>query len=156
MQSKGTRRADEAFIIALACGATVENAARSSGIARRTAYKRMADPEFRQRLQSVRAEMVTRAAATLTAAAMEAVKTLLSLQQPSVAAAVRLGAARAVLELGIRLRESGDVEERLVALEKLLATGSPTSPGGPPPLPPPGRPPPRPPEPEDPPTEAAA
>ena len=136
MTLKGTKRADEAFLIALACGATVENAAHSAGLGRRTAQKRIADPEFRRRLQEIRADMVQRAAATLTAAAMEAVKTLLALQQPNVAAATRLGAARAILELGIKLRESGDLEERLVTLEKMLASGSSgVSPSSPPPLP---------------------
>jgi hypothetical protein len=43
------------------------------------------DPEFRQRLQALRTDMVQRAANVLTASAMEAVKTLLSLQEGSVA-----------------------------------------------------------------------
>jgi len=36
---------------------------------------------------------------------------------PAVAPTTRLGAARAVLELGTRLRESEDLERRLAALE---------------------------------------
>jgi hypothetical protein len=54
----------------------------------------------------------------LTAAALEAVKTLLVLQQASVPAAVRLGSARAILELGAKLREVADLEARLAALEQ--------------------------------------
>ena len=56
----------------------------------------------------------------------------------------RLGA---ILELGIKLRESGDLEERLVTLEKMLTMGSPgvPPPTSPPPLPsPPSSPPPGP------------
>jgi hypothetical protein len=34
---------------------------------------------------------------------------------------VRLGAARAVLEMGMKVRESADLEERLAALEKAAA-----------------------------------
>jgi hypothetical protein len=34
---------------------------------------------------------------------------------------VRLGAARAVLEIGMKVRESADLEERLAALEKAAA-----------------------------------
>ena len=34
---------------------------------------------------------------------------------------MRLGAARAVLEIGVKLREVADLEQRLVAVEQLLA-----------------------------------
>jgi flagellar motility protein MotE (MotC chaperone) len=51
---------------------------------------------------------------------MEAVKTLLSLQEGSVSNNVRLGAARAILEQGTRLRELADLEERLAALEQRM------------------------------------
>jgi hypothetical protein len=47
-------------------------AARKAGISVRTAYRRLGNPEFRRRLQALRAEMVQRAAGTLIAAALEA------------------------------------------------------------------------------------
>ncbi|MCI0702330.1 MAG: hypothetical protein L0241_14705 [Planctomycetia bacterium] len=53
----------------------------------------------------------------LTAAANQSVSTLLALQKESVPAPVRLGAARAVLELGIKVRELVDLETRIAALE---------------------------------------
>ena len=56
MSTKGRHRTDEAFLIALACGATVENAARSAGLGQRTAARRLRDPEFRRRLQEVRGD----------------------------------------------------------------------------------------------------
>jgi hypothetical protein len=118
---RGKRQADDKLLLALACGATVENAARAAGISPATAYRRLAEPAFRQRLQQVRTDMVSRAAATLTAAGPEAVKTLVVLQQASVPPAVRLGAARSVLEMGIKLREAADMEERLAALEQQIA-----------------------------------
>jgi hypothetical protein len=107
--------------MALACGATVENAARQAGISPATAYRRLAEPAFRQRLQQLRGDMVSRTAGTLTAAASEAVRTLLELLKSTASAAVRLGAARAVLEMGMRVREAADLEERLAALEKAVA-----------------------------------
>jgi HEAT repeat protein len=108
------------LLIALACGATVDTAAKQCEIAVRTIYRRLKDPEFQTRLQAIRAEMVQRAAGMLTAAASGAVRTLLSLQKESVAAAVRLGAARAILEIGIKLREMVDLETQLTALEARL------------------------------------
>jgi hypothetical protein len=65
--------------------------------------------------------MVKRAAGMLTAASMESVKTLLALQETKVPPAVRLGAARSVLELGTRLRESAELHERMDALERRFA-----------------------------------
>ena len=125
MAQRGRHNADEALVLALACGATVENAARTAGVSLRTVYRRLAEPAFRTRLQGARAEMVQRATGMLTAAALEAVKTLLVLQQASVSAAVRLGAARAILELGAKLREVADLEARLAALEQQMAMANP-------------------------------
>jgi hypothetical protein len=120
MSHQGRHGADDALLLALACGATKENAALKAGVSERTVYRRLKDPDFRQRLQALRSDMVQRAANVLTAAAMEAVKTLLSLQEGTVSNSVRLGAARAILEQGARLRELADVEERLTALERRL------------------------------------
>lgn len=120
MAHRGRQQADNALLLALACGATVENAARQVGVAARTVHRRLADEGFRQRLQAMRADMVQRSSGALTAAANEAVRTMLELLKPTMPPAVRLGAARSVLEIGIKLREAADLEERLSALEKQL------------------------------------
>jgi hypothetical protein len=99
---------------------SVEAAARQCNLARRTVYQRLEDPAFQARLQATRSEMLERASGMLTAAASEAVRTLLSLQKESVAAAVRLGAARAILEIGMKVREVVELEARLAALEDRL------------------------------------
>jgi hypothetical protein len=118
MAQKGRRTADHSLLLALACGATIENAARSAGISASTAYRRLADPDFKRQLHDARADMVQRTAGMLTAAAGEAVKTLLALQKESIPHATRLGAARAILDLGVKLRETAELEERLLALEE--------------------------------------
>ena len=123
--SDNKRTKDDTAILALACGATVEKAAQQAQLSKRTLYRRLADPAFRRQVQAVRGDMVQRTAGTLTAAATEAVKTLLALQQASTPAAVRLGAARAVLEIGIKVREVADLEERLAALEQQFALTNP-------------------------------
>jgi hypothetical protein len=61
----------------------------------------------------------------LTAAAMEAVKTLLSLLERTTPPGVRLGAARSVLEMGMQMRAAHDVEERLRAVEQRLLADDP-------------------------------
>jgi AcrR family transcriptional regulator len=120
MPQRGRRNADQALLTALACGATVEAAARNAGVSQATVYRRLQDRDFQQRVQQVRSDMVQRTAGMLTAAAMEAVKTLLELQKAPAPAAVRLGAARSVIELGTKLRETAEFEERLAALEQQM------------------------------------
>jgi hypothetical protein len=120
---KGRRAADERLLVALACGATVEAAARQAGVSESTAYRRLADRDFRRRLQGVRADFVQRTAGTMTAAATEAVRTLLELLKPAAPPPVRLGAAKAVLEIGLKVREAAELEERMTALEQRLDAG---------------------------------
>jgi len=121
MPKNGRRQANQMLLVALACGATVEAAAQKAGLSQATVYRRLLDPEFKRRIQQAQSDMVKRASGTLTAAGMEAIKTLLSLlQTSSTPAAVRLGAARAVLELGTKLRDNVELEERLRALEERL------------------------------------
>jgi hypothetical protein len=120
MADKPRKKAEDALLRVLACGATVENAARQCGLCERTVYRRLENPEFIQRLKQLRADMVQRTAGSLTAASGESVRTLLELQKASAPPAVRLGAARSVLEIGIKLREAADLAERLFALEQQL------------------------------------
>ena len=115
------KNADTTLLLALACGATIEAAARQAGLTARTVYRRLKNPAFRRQVQAVRADMVQRSAGMLTAAAAEAVKTLLALQGAPTPPATRLGAARAILEIGLRLREVADLETRIAALEEQLA-----------------------------------
>jgi hypothetical protein len=112
---------EEPLLLALACGATVEAAAQKAGLSARSVYRRLKRPAFRRRLAERRAELVRRASAALSAAGLEAVKTLLALLGQPTPPATRLGAARSVLELGVKLRDLTEVEERLRRLEARLA-----------------------------------
>lgn len=122
MARKRNKSTEQALLMALAIGATVENAARKAGIGERTAYRRLADPDFRARLSQARQEAVVRTAGMLTGAAVGSVKTLVDLQQDaSVPAAVRRGAARDVLEMAVKYRESAEMEQRVAAIEDRLS-----------------------------------
>src|SRR5215831_16733410 len=96
---------DPQLLLALACGASAAAAARQAGVSESTVHRRLADPAFRHQLQALRADMVQRSSGMLTAATGEAVKTLIALQKEPTPPATRLGAARAVIELGIKVRE---------------------------------------------------
>ncbi len=115
-----TKKALDTILQALACGATVESAARKAGVCERTVYRRLADPAFAAQLQQTRADMVARTTGMMTAAALESVKTLVELLQASQPPAVRLGAARSIVELGLKLREATEMAERITAVEERL------------------------------------
>jgi hypothetical protein len=115
------KKADRTLLAALACGATVENAARKAGLSERTVYRRLASAEFRERLIQERIDLVQRTAGMLTGAGPASVKTLVDLQNdPAAAAAVRRRSARDVLEMGLRFRERADLEQRIAAIEERL------------------------------------
>src|SRR5262245_50392798 len=105
--------------MALAAGATVCQAAERAGLSVRTAYRRLAEASFRQRVAELRAEMVERAVGKMADGMAEAADTLRQLLRAD-AESVRLGAARSMLELGNKLRESVELEQRLVELERRL------------------------------------
>jgi len=119
-------RRDDALALSLACGATVEAAARSAGVSERTVYRRLREPDFQKRIKEARTDLVRRSAGLLSAASGEAVRTLLALMKESAPPSVRLGAARAVLELGIKVRELAELEAEVRALElEVKALGPP-------------------------------
>jgi hypothetical protein len=115
--------ADFAIVAALAGGATVVEAAKRAKVAERTVYRRLEDPTFRQHVTDARSEMVSQAVGGLAQAMSAASMTLTLLLAPTVAPSVRLGAARAILELGSKLRESEELEQRLAVVEEALAEG---------------------------------
>jgi hypothetical protein len=117
MAAFGRRKGDDALLLALAAGQTVRDAARAAGVGERTATRRVAEPAFLRRVADLRADMVGRAlgrmADAMTAAA-DTLRQLLTARSEN----VRLGAARSLLELGVKLRESVELEQRLLALEE--------------------------------------
>ena len=120
----GTQKGNTSLIAALAGGATVKAAAKSAGLGRRTAYRRLEDPAFRRRASDARSEMLARAVGPLAYASTAAAR---KLREPLDAAseAVRLGACPAILELGTKLCESDELAGRIAALEERLAAAGP-------------------------------
>ena len=101
---------------------TPESAAQKAGVSVRTAYRRLADAAFLAQVNEVRAEMVRRSTDVFTAAALSAVKTLMTLQESAASESVRLGAARTVIELGCKLREKTETTARIAAMEGKFET----------------------------------
>src|ERR1700687_6204318 len=113
MPQRGRRHGDQLLLMALACGATVETDAISAGISQATVYRRLKDDAFVRELRKTNTDMVVRSGDMLTAPSGEAVKTRVALLKDSVPFSTRLGASRAIIELGVRVRESAELEERI-------------------------------------------
>jgi hypothetical protein len=122
----GRRNADESLALAVAGGQTLRDAATVAGVSERTATRRWADAAFRRRVAELRAEMVARSVGRMADGMSDAADVLRQLLAPGTPPAVRLGAARALLELGTKLRESVELEERLQALEQAHEQGPPS------------------------------
>jgi hypothetical protein len=122
MPQKGKRRVDHKILMALACGASAENAARQVGVSESTVFRRLNDSDFCRRLQELKADMLRRAAAALAAASGEAVRTLLELMKTPNPPPTRLGAARSVVEFSMKTREFTELEDRMAALEQQAET----------------------------------
>lgn len=118
MAHRGRENADPALIAAIASGLTAEQAGERAGVSVRTVHRRLSGPAFRQEVADARAAMVDRAVGQMADAATAAASTLRTLLGAE-AESVRLGAARSIIELGARLREEGDLAERLRRLEEV-------------------------------------
>jgi hypothetical protein len=123
MAENGRRKRHDVLALQLAYGQTVRDAAQAAGVGERTATRRWADAAFRRRVAELRAGMMQRALGHMADGMIEAAATLRALLKAE-SESVRLGACRAMLELGVKLRESVDHEERLQALEARMHSGN--------------------------------
>jgi hypothetical protein len=127
MAERGRRNPD-ALALALAGGATVRDAARTVGMAERTAYRLSVDPAFRRRVLQLRGEMTGRAAGALADGMSAAVQTLRDLLSAG-KEGVRLNAAKAILQLSAELGQIADLEQRIRDLEEETKGGTDAAPG---------------------------
>jgi hypothetical protein len=119
---KGSRKqADEALAAALAGGNTVEGAAHIAGVSRATAFRRLKDPDFKGRIDVIRAEMIDRTLGHLSAGATEGSIVLRTLAVNSKDERIKLGASKALVDSVLRVRDSVILEERIKALEEAAA-----------------------------------
>ena len=113
MSGIGTRKGADAFILAMASGKTVRDAAAAADIAERTAHRRLHDPkeqapEWLAAIAAKRSEIVDEAAGRITAHLTAAANVLNEIMQNGESDNVRLGAARALLDFGLRYQPGGE------------------------------------------------
>ena len=101
------RKGADAFVLAMATGSTVVAAASKAGIAERTAFQRMADEDWQDAIAKRQAEIVEQAKQEIASHLAAATKTLADLLSHE-SGTVQLGAARALLDFGIRTGADAD------------------------------------------------
>jgi hypothetical protein len=134
-ESNGTRPGNRdgrkaILAVALASGRTLKQAAAAAGVSERTASKWHTDPQFKGRVLALRGEVVSRALGRVTASLTAAANTLRKLLE-SGNDAIRLGAAKSIIDAALRLREANDLQQQLDDLRALVEPASP-DPGVPP------------------------
>jgi hypothetical protein len=124
MATKGRRqkKSDGPLVAALAAGLSVRAAAKKAGLAERTAYRRLDDPDFRRDVDEARRAIITRATSKLAASSTKAADALRRLLW-SKDERVRLSAARWTLRLLTHMLDHQELSERVAALETRLLNG---------------------------------
>ena len=113
------QRSDELMAVAIANGASLIEAAEQVGVCEKTARRRWAEEEFRQRILEIRCQIRCQAVGELTHD-MQAATAVLRAALGAKSESVRVSAARAILKLGPDI--GGRAEENALlarALEKL-------------------------------------
>jgi hypothetical protein len=113
------RQIDERLAAELAAGKTVRQAASAAEVSERTAHRRLENPAFRERVAELRAAMIRAAAGQLVGGMTEAVGVLRAgLTHDN--AHVQHKSAVKLIELGVKITELSELEERMNRLEEDL------------------------------------
>ena len=124
-------RKQELTIIALLQCPTLTAAAKQAGIAEATLWRWLQQSDFEEAYRRARQAAVDQAISQLQQASGEAVETLRAVQtDPNAPPSSRVTAAKAVLEMALKIRESEEMESRLTALENQLQRMAPVAKGG--------------------------
>ena len=117
MSQKKRQKSEQTLLESIARGESQTTSATLAGVSRSTVRRRLGDPEFRQQVEKFREEMLDATAGRLAASATKAVETLDGLLDADSPPAVRLAAARSVIEFSFKSREVLSWEKRLADLE---------------------------------------
>lgn len=124
-------RKQEQVIAALLRSPTIAGAAEQAGISEATLFRWLQRPDFEAAYRRARQAAVDQAIAQLQQATGQAVATLQEVQADAEApASSRVTAAKTVLEMAFKLRESEELEARLSALEEQLQRMATAAKGG--------------------------
>lgn len=115
----GSKKASDGALIAhLAAGASPAGAAKLAGVSEATAYRRLANPTFRQRVEKARSAFWERALGVMSKGAAESAIVLRRLLRAE-DGRLKLQAAKVLLEQGLKVRDLVDLARRVEELERV-------------------------------------
>lgn len=109
-------------IAGLAVGLTAPEVAKQCGVHECTVRRWLKRPDVQAQVEAARRDLVSQTVGRLSDSTTQAVQTLRQLLSADTPPATRLGAARAILEMAAKWRESEELERRLTALEEIIET----------------------------------
>lgn len=112
----GQKGGGDALVLALATGCSVPDAAKRSGLAVRTVYRRLEDRDFRQEVAKARDNLLSQVVGLLLEASCEAVATLRRSLKSKCEGTRNLAAGR-ILEHMFRGVETAELVRRIQSLE---------------------------------------
>jgi len=117
MAQNDTKRG-EAIQALLTCR-TMEEAATTAGVGRRTLYRYLDDPDFQNELRSKRTALMDSALDSIKGKVQKAVDQLSALLDCEEDRTRRL-ACKDLIDYSLKIKETQDIEERLAAIEEQL------------------------------------
>ena len=119
MPGGSKKAADAALVTYLAAGVSPAGAAKLAGVSEATAYRRLANPDFRQRVQKARSDFWDRALGVMSKGAAESAIVLRKLLR-SDDGRIKLQAAKVLLEQGMKVREVVDLAQQVEELQQTI------------------------------------
>jgi hypothetical protein len=119
MSQNVTLEKDSFLALALASGTSISDAAHQAGIDRRTVYRKLENPAFARQVAEFRDRLIGTALGRV-ADAMTRGADVLAQMLDSPQDHIRIRAARALISLGLRLRDSVDLTARMREVEHEL------------------------------------
>lgn len=107
--------------VALARGASIEDAARAGSVSARTVRRRLEDPRYRAEIAKLRAKVLDGILARLLYGARVGVETLIEVARDGKSESARVSAARVLAEHTLSFSELVAVDERLAAIEAAVS-----------------------------------
>jgi transposase len=112
-----SRHKREKLAVALLESPSIAEASRRVGIAERTAYAWLKDPEFQELFAEVKRRFLSLSLSRLETLTDEAINTLREIMTTGQGESPRVTASRTILEMVLKLYEYEQLEERIARLE---------------------------------------
>lgn len=119
--SNAAERKDELVISALLSNSTVRAAAAACQMSEAQIYARLRRPEFKEKYDNARRDLLAQSTAYLQAITGEALQKMYEIMNnPDVSPQVQLNAANSIVSNSLKMTEQADILEQLAELKKVV------------------------------------